>query len=122
MERADFEQLVAETLDGLPADLRRLLDNVEVTVTGWPSPAVRKAAGLRPGQMLFGLYQGVPQTRRTSHYGLVPPDKITIFQGPIERVCRSPAAIRAQVRKTVLHELAHHFGISDKRLREIGTV
>ena len=122
MERHDFEQLVAETLDSLPPDLRQLLDNVEVTVTGWPSPAVRKTAGLRPGQMLFGLYQGVPQTRRTSHYGLVPPDKITIFQGPIEQLCRSSAAIRAQVRKTVLHELAHHFGISDQRLREIGTV
>ncbi len=122
MNTADFERLVAETLDSLPADLRRLLDNVEVTVTLWPSAALLKAAGLGPGQTLFGLYQGVPQTRRGSHYGMVPPDKITIFQGPIERVCRGSAAIRAQVRKTVLHELAHHFGISDQRLGEIGTV
>jgi len=105
----------------LPADIRRMLDNVEVTVAAWPSPATLNSVGLRPGQMLFGLYQGVPRTKRTSsHYGLVLPDKITIYQRPIERICRTPAAIRAQVRRTVLHELAHHFGLSDERLREIG--
>lgn len=120
MERVEFEQLVFEALDSLPADIRAMLDNVEVTVAGWPSPAVLKSTGLKPGQLLFGLYQGVPKTRRGSHYGLVLPDKITIFQGPIERVCRSPEAIRARVRRTVLHELAHHFGLSDQRLREIG--
>ncbi len=120
MDRHDFEGLVAEALDGLPADIRQMLDNVEVTVAGWPSADTLRSAGLRPGQLLFGLYQGVPKTRRTSHYGLVLPDKITIYQGPIERVCRTPAAVRAQVRKTVLHELAHHFGLSDERLREIG--
>jgi len=118
--RDAFEQLVAEALDSLPAGLRWMLDNVEVTVEAWPSPAVLKSAGLRPGQTLFGLYQGVPQTRRGSYYGLVLPDKITIYQRPIERVRRTPAAIRAQVRRTVLHELAHHFGISDRRLRELG--
>ena len=122
VNRSEFELLVIGTLENLPADILRVLDNVEVTVAGWPSPATLKKAGLRPGQLLFGLYQGVPQTRRTSHYGLVAPDKVTIFQGPIERACRSPAAVRAQVRKTILHELAHHFGISEQRLREIGTV
>lgn len=120
MNRSEFEQLVIETLDSLPADVRQVLDNIEVTVAGWPSPGVRKSVGLRPGQMLFGLYQGVPQTKRTRHYGLVLPDKITIFQGPIEQVCRTPAAIRVQVRKTVLHELAHHFGFDEEQLREIG--
>ena len=113
---------MVDALESLPADIRRVLDNVEVTVAGWPSRATLKKAGVGPGRLLFGLYQGVPQTRRTTRYGLVLPDKITIFQGPIERVCRTPAAIRAQVRKTVLHELAHHFGIDDERLREIGTV
>lgn len=120
MERVEFEQLVVEALEDLPADIRGLLDNVELTVADWPSPALLQSVGLRPGQLLFGLYQGIPQTRRGSHYGLVLPDMITIFQGPIERVCRSPQAIRAQVRRTVLHELAHHFGLSDQRLREIG--
>ncbi len=120
MDRAVFDQLVAEVLQELPADIRRLMDNVQITVEDWPTASTLRSVGLRPEQLLFGLYQGVPQTQRTSHYGLVLPDKITIFQGAIERVCRTPAAIRKQVRKTVLHELAHHFGISDQRLRELG--
>lgn len=120
MHRQEFEQLVIEALDSLPPEIARMLDNVEVTVAGWPSPAILRNVGLRPGQTLFGLYEGVPQTQRTSHYGLVLPDKITIFQGPIERVHHSPEAIREQVRRTVIHELAHHFGISDERLRELG--
>jgi len=120
MDPLAFEQLVIEALDSLPDDIRRMLDNVEVTVAHWPSPATLRNVGLRPGQTLFGLYQGIPQTRRGSRYGLALPDKITIFQGPIEQFCRTPAAVRAQVRKTVLHELAHHFGITEKRLRELG--
>ncbi len=120
MDQSEFEQLVSEALEGLPADIRGMLDNVEVTVADWPTARTLRDSGLRPGQLLFGLYQGVPKTKRTSHYGLVLPDKITIFRGPIERVCRTPSAIRAQVRKTVLHELAHHFGLDDGRLREIG--
>ncbi len=119
MDRRSFEQLVVGALDSLPADLRQLLDNVEVTVAHEPSPTILKQLGMQRGQLLFGLYQGVPQTRRTRHYGLVLPDKITIYQRPIEQVCRTPAAIRAQVRQTVRHELAHHFGISDERLSEI---
>ncbi|MBN1314937.1 MAG: metallopeptidase family protein [Anaerolineales bacterium] len=120
MDRQEFEHLVVETLDSLPEDIRQLLDNVEVTVADHPSSNDLQSAGLRPGQLLFGLYQGVPLTRRTSHYGMVLPDKITIYQKPIEQVRRTPSAVRAQVRRTVLHELAHHFGLSDDRLRELG--
>lgn len=120
MDRQEFEQLVIEALDGLPPGVARMMDNVEVTVAGWPSPALLRRVGLGAGDTLFGLYEGVPQTERTSHYGLVLPDKITIFQGPIERIRRTPEAIREQVRRTVIHELAHHFGISDERLRELG--
>jgi len=76
--------------------------------------------GLGPGQTLFGLYEGVPLTERSSHYGMVLPDKITIFRQPIEAYCRSEEEIRQMVRRTVLHELAHHFGIPDQRLRELG--
>ncbi len=119
MDNSAFEQLVVGALDSLPADIRQVLDNVEVTVAQDPSPTTLKQLGIQRGQLLFGLYEGVPQTRRTSHYGLVLPDKITIYQRPIEQVCRTPAAIRSQVRQTVLHELAHHFGISDARLSEI---
>jgi predicted Zn-dependent protease with MMP-like domain len=120
MDRQEFEQLVIETLDSLPEDIRQMLDNVEVTVANRPTLHDLEGAGLRPGQLLFGLYQGVPLTRRTSHYGLILPDKITIYQKPIEQVRRTRSAVRAQVRRTVLHELAHHFGLSDERLRELG--
>lgn len=118
--RDRFEQLVAEALESLPEVFQEKLDNVAVVVADWPSPADLAAAGLRRGQTLFGLYQGVPQTERTSHYGLVPPDRITIFMGPILRACRSEAAIRDEVRRVVLHELGHHFGLSEGRLKELG--
>jgi predicted Zn-dependent protease with MMP-like domain len=96
------------------------LDNVEVVVESHPSPAQLQNLGLGPRGTLFGLYEGVPLTRRTSGYNLVLPDKITIFRRPIEAYCRSDEQVRQVVRRTVLHELAHHFGISDKRLRELG--
>lgn len=120
MDRRSFEKLVTEAVESLPADIRRMLDNVEVTVESRPSRHTLRSLGLQSGRTLLGLYQGVPQTKRTSRYGLVLPDKITIYQRPIEQACRTPAAVRAQVRDTVLHELAHHFGLSEDRLREIG--
>jgi len=115
-----FEQLVVQALDELPDFFKQKLQNVEVVVADWPTPAELRAVGLKPGQLLFGLYQGIPLTRRTSHYGLVLPDKITIYRLPIERICRTQAQIINQVQRTVKHELAHHFGISDDRLRELG--
>jgi predicted Zn-dependent protease with MMP-like domain len=115
-----FEELVAEALDSLPPDIQEKLENVEVVVEWRPSPAQMRRMGLGPGQTLFGLYEGVPLTERTSGYGLVLPDKITIFRQPIEAYCRTDEQVRRTVRRTVLHELAHHFGISDDRLRELG--
>jgi predicted Zn-dependent protease with MMP-like domain len=76
--------------------------------------------GLPPDTTLLGLYEGVPQTRRTTHYGLVLPDKITLFRRPILAVCRTPEEVRERVRSVVIHELAHHFGIDDDRLRDLG--
>jgi predicted Zn-dependent protease with MMP-like domain len=96
------------------------LNNVDVVVADWPSSAELRAVGLTSRWQLLGLYQGVPLTRRTSSYNLVPPDKITLFRLPIERICVTPTAVKRQVRKTVVHELAHHFGISDARLKELG--
>ena len=116
----EFEQLVVQALDALPEFFQQKLQNIDVVIADWPTPAERQAVGLKPGQLLFGLYQGIPLTKRTSHYGLVLPDKITIFKNPIERHCRTRQAIISQVQHTVLHELAHHFGISDDRLRELG--
>jgi len=120
VDRTAFEQLVVRALEELPAWVQTMLDNVEVTVAEAPAAAQRRRMGLRPGETLLGLYEGVPQTQRGTHYGLVLPDKITLFRLPILAACRTPEEIPDRVRKVVLHELAHHFGIDDGRLRELG--
>jgi predicted Zn-dependent protease with MMP-like domain len=105
-----FEESVQEALDSLPPDLRDRVSNVEIVVEEEP-PA---------GQPLLGLYQGIPLTRRSSNYIGALPDKITIFRGPLERLYGSdPERLRGAIRHVVLHEVAHHFGISDQRLIEI---
>jgi predicted Zn-dependent protease with MMP-like domain len=116
----EFEQLVVQALDTLPEFFQEKLQNIEVVVADWPTIAELQSVGLKPGQLLLGLYQGVPLTRRTHSYGMVLPDKVTIFQGPIERVCHTREQVIQKVQHTVKHELAHHFGISDDRLRELG--
>ena len=116
----DFEALVAEALDSLPASLAAHLDNVEVVVSAWPSAMQLAEAGLRRPEELMGLYEGTPRTQRSADYGMTLPDHITIFSGPILRVSGSAAAAREEVRRTVIHELAHHFGIDDDRLTELG--
>lgn len=120
--RERFEELVQEALDSIPDELWDTIDNLAVIVEEWPTRIQLGSARVQPGHTLLGLYEGVPLTGRSHYYGLVPPDKITIFRGPILRACPpgDEEAIRAQVRRTVLHEVAHHFGISDARLREIG--
>ena len=105
-----FEGYVQDAVDSLPHDIAGLLDNVAVVVEDEPPPE----------EDLLGLYHGIPQTDRTSSYGGVLPDLITIYRGPLERhYGRDQTLLRAQVRRTVLHEIAHHFGISDERLVEI---
>lgn len=117
--QSTFEWLVAQALDDLPETFSRALENVEVVVEAEPSAEqLRRMAA--PGSTLLGLYEGVPKTWRTSGYGLVAPDKITIFEGPIRRASRDAQSLKRLVRRTVLHEIAHHFGISDDRLRELG--
>jgi predicted Zn-dependent protease with MMP-like domain len=118
--RAEFESLVAQALDELPPYFQAKMSNVEVVIEHWPTRDDLHLAGVPAGQTLLGLYHGVPLTQRGAHYQLVLPDRIIIFQGPIEQVYRTPDAIRAGVRHTVIHELAHHFGISDDRLHELG--
>ena len=114
-----FEDLVIEVLDGMPPELLELLDNVDVVIEQWPSKRQLQLFGLEQGT-LYGLYEGVPLTRRDSGYQLVAPDKITIFQRPIERVCVNQKQVARQVRTTVVHEIAHHFGIDEDRLSELG--
>jgi predicted Zn-dependent protease with MMP-like domain len=120
IDRGKFDKLVARALQDLPAWVKAAMDNVEVTIAEAPSPTQRRRMRLRSGRTLLGLYEGVPQTNRTTHYGLVLPDKITLFRQPILAVCRTPEEVEARVRSVVVHELAHHFGIDDDRLRELG--
>jgi predicted Zn-dependent protease with MMP-like domain len=106
----DFEGCVEEALATMPDELRGSMSNVEIVVEEEP-PA---------GMPLLGLYQGVPLTKRGGGYAAVPPDKITIYRGPLERLSGGdPARLRTEIRRVVLHEVAHHFGISDERLLEI---
>jgi len=118
---AEFEQLVAEAVDNLPPFFLAKMENVEIVVQAWPTTATLRRVKVSGKNSLLGLYEGIPLTKRTSSYHLVAPDVITIFQGPIERVAGpKPDQIRAQVQRTVIHEIAHHFGISDERLIELG--
>ena len=119
MDRERFERLVAEAVAGLPAQFLDRLENVDVVVADMPSRAQLAGAGIGRGETLLGLYEGVPLTHRGRGYDLVAPDKITIFQRPIEAECRGDAAVVAEVRQVVRHEIAHHFGISDARLEEL---
>ena len=121
MDREKFETLVARVVYSLPEEFRIRLENIDVVVEDWPSRAQLAKVGLKRSETLLGLYEGVPLTRRSSHYGLVPPDKITIFQKTIEAKCRYDAEITAEIQRVVRHELAHHFGIDDARLRQIET-
>lgn len=115
-----FEQCVWDAVDALPAFVQSRMSNLEFEVRYQPTPQElgRHAAG-EYGD-LFGLYHGVPLTQRTTHYELVAPDLITIYQRAHERHCNTPAQLREQVAHTVRHEVAHHFGISDERLDELG--
>lgn len=120
MRGEEFERLVAQALEELPEEFQKRLDNVDVVVAANPTRDQRERAGIGPHKTLFGLYEGVPLTKRDRGYHLVLPDKITIFQRPMEAVCRTDEEIRNLVRKTVMHEIAHHFGLGDERLRELG--
>ncbi len=118
--RARFERLVLRAIEGLPPDFRARLDNVDVIVEPRPTREHLRIAGVPPGADLLGLYLGTPLPSRSGGYNMTLPDRILIFQEPIERMCANAHELVAQVRKTVVHELAHHFGIDDDRLDELG--
>ena len=116
----DFQLYVAEALETLPEDIKEMMANVAVTVAEHPTAAQRQAVGLGPGRALYGLYQGVPLTARTTNYGMVAPDRITLFMYPMVQHFASPDALRRQIRRTVMHEIGHHFGMGEKQLRDLG--
>jgi predicted Zn-dependent protease with MMP-like domain len=109
IDAARFEVMVAQALDGLPPSLGKAMRNVAVTVEHESGP-----------RGLLGLYQGVPLTSRTSHYAGAFPDRITIYRKAICAICQNDAEVVEQVRRTVIHEIGHHFGIDDARLHELG--
>jgi len=119
MDREKFETLVAEAIDNLPLEFRNRLENVDVVVEDWPTSGQLKKVKLSHRSQLLGLYQGVPQTNRGRGYGLVPPDKISIFRKPIEGQCHSNEEISVKITEVVCHEIAHHFGTDEKTLRSI---
>ena len=119
MDVERFKDLVAKAIDSLPDEFLTRLENIDVVVEDWPTQGQLAQTGLGRNETLLGLYEGVPLTKRSSHYGLVPPDKITIFQKPIEAECRYDAEITAKIQSVVRHELAHHFGIGDARLEQL---
>ena len=110
VSEAEFEQLVEQALDSIPPALGRVMSNVAVLVADDPPP----------GQHLLGLYEGIPLTERNGWYAGVLPDPITIFRRPILRMCRTRDEVVEEVRITVVHEVAHHFGIDDDELHDLG--
>jgi predicted Zn-dependent protease with MMP-like domain len=120
MDRRAFERLVAEALNELPKAFQEKLDNVQVVVEPWPDRETMRRVGVRHRAGLLGFYHGVPQTKRDHHYGLVLPDKISIYQRPIELQCDTVEQVGTLIHKVLRHEIAHHFGINDERLRQIG--
>jgi predicted Zn-dependent protease with MMP-like domain len=119
MRRWHFEQLVAEALDELPRRFRRRLRNIAVVVESEPSQEILKDMGLWPHGTLLGLYQGVPLPRRGFSYGNVLPDRISIFQKPLEAMCRTTGDLKEAIKDTVMHEIGHYFGLDDERLEEL---
>ena len=119
MNIEDFEELVIEAIDSLPEEFLTRLDNVDITVESVPTQAQLAQQGIPEDGLLLGLYEGVPITAR-QNYGFVLPDKITIFQESIEMACSTPEEIVREVRDTVVHEVAHHFGIDDDALHALG--
>ena len=114
----EFREVVTEAIEGLPEEFKAKLDNVEVVVEDYPPRDVLKK--FRRGRLILGLYQGVPKKFRSHRYGLVMPDKISLHKGNIEMVCSSRVQVYKRIRKTLLHEIGHHFSLSDGDLRRMG--
>lgn len=117
MTREEFEQLVADALDGLPPEFARELENVEVVVEDWPTMQDLQSVKAGPHTALFGLYHGIAKTKRTNYTNVLP-DKISIFAGPIlSYFGTDPIVVKKEVRKVVLHEIGHHLGMSEEDIQ-----
>jgi predicted Zn-dependent protease with MMP-like domain len=121
VDRRKFHHLVQEALGTLPPEFRERLHNVEIFVEDEPSREQMENVGLDPAEEdLFGIYEGVPLTDREHNFGMVLPDRITIFYRPLVESFQSPAEIREQIRITVIHEIAHFFGMDEDEVEDLG--
>jgi predicted Zn-dependent protease with MMP-like domain len=121
LDQRAFEEEISRVLDRLPAEFRRGLHNVEIVVEDRPTKAQLRAMGLDPqGDVLYGLYEGTPLPQRSAVYPPILPDKITIFSGTLIRDFRDPVDLQKQVRLTLLHEIAHYFGIDEEEIEKLG--
>lgn len=120
MTRREFQGVVSAALEELPVQFQEVLHNLDIQVRWAPSPDERRRSRLRAGYDLFGLYMGIPITRRTAGYSMVVPDVIMIYQRSHERACGSREAMVEQARQTLLHEIGHYMGIDEDRLHELG--
>jgi predicted Zn-dependent protease with MMP-like domain len=119
MERADFESFVIEAVKDLPKYFKEKMENISIIVEDFPSFDIQKQMGHGPYGLL-GIYQGVPYRKRGFWYGNVMPDKIIIFQKPIENIAKTDEEIKVWVRKVVMHEIGHYYGLSEDELRKAG--
>ena len=120
MNGKKFEKLVNEVIKTIPKKFLEKLDNIDIVIEDTPAPYQLKKLKARKGSIIFGLYEGIPKTKRWN-YGQVLPDKITIFKKPIERIAQSEEKMKEIIKNTVWHEIAHHFGMDEKRIREAET-
>jgi predicted Zn-dependent protease with MMP-like domain len=119
MTKEKFEKLAEEALADLPMEFKKLIDNLVVMVEEEAPPEVYRGTGVHPFNRILGTYHGVPYTHRGPYYGNIPPDVITIYQKPIEEICSTEEEIKEQVKKTVLHEVWHYFGRTDKEIEAL---
>jgi predicted Zn-dependent protease with MMP-like domain len=119
MSPRQFEKHVEDGLRLIPAQLRAYIDNVQIVIEDEPSAEVLAAMEVPPDETLFGLYEGTPLTERTGEYAAFP-DRILIFRRPLAEAFPDPHELRTEIARTVIHELAHHFGIDDDRLAALG--
>jgi len=116
MTKGEFEEVVSEGIKAIPQKFLEKLDNVDICIEEEPTSYQLRKLKTKKGSLVFGLYEGIPQTKR-GYYGQVLPDRITIFRRPIERIAHSENEIREIVKNTVWHEIAHHFGLDEKQVR-----
>ena len=119
LNRKEFEETVASALEGLPTFFKKKMENIDVVVEDKATHDLLSEMELQSPFDLLGLYQGIPLDRRGFFYGNVLPDKITLFQMPIESICRTEEEVKEKIREVVIHEVGHYFGLSEERLREL---